>query len=369
MFSLKTAGPMRRTGMNRLLLFLWLLGAALYGANTLIYTNAIFGWPTSRQSTDAAKQPAKPNDAVAARSRQGVDSSQNNDPIETVAADRWAVPPSTQSQDPGRQQEIQPTLVAQPEITAAPQPVSPQEQQAQPAAAQGERVKVLARGATMRAGPSASTRPLASLSPGEELPVVSREKGWVQVSNGASTGWIYEGLLASTGLPTGQAAAGGSAKATPKPLGQSELMKVSDASAHVRASPSEAAPMLFAFPRGRQVRAISRQPGWVQVVDTASSATGWIAEPSLTSTNVRPREANAEASKRPRKAIVDAQRSRRDAPPSPAAKGRGPMETERLAWEEEMRRMEAGLEPQDGQRFGSRRKGRLGIFRRSFGGL
>jgi hypothetical protein len=46
--------------MNRLLLSLWLLGAALYAGNTLLYTNAIFGWPKQKVAADAPKETVKP---------------------------------------------------------------------------------------------------------------------------------------------------------------------------------------------------------------------------------------------------------------------------------------------------------------------
>ena len=42
-FCHQDGGAEAEIGMNRLLLSLWLLGAAVYGANTLIYANVIFG--------------------------------------------------------------------------------------------------------------------------------------------------------------------------------------------------------------------------------------------------------------------------------------------------------------------------------------
>lgn len=44
----------------------------------------------------------------------------------------------------------------------------------------------------------------------------------------------------------------------------------------MRATASEEAPMLFAFPYGRSLKVVSRYEGWVEVADAKSSATGWM---------------------------------------------------------------------------------------------
>jgi hypothetical protein len=46
--------------------------------------------------------------------------------------------------------------------------------------------------------------------------------------------------------------------------------------APMRATASEDAPMLFAFPYGRNLKVISRYKGWVEVTDPQSAATGWM---------------------------------------------------------------------------------------------
>jgi hypothetical protein len=46
--------------------------------------------------------------------------------------------------------------------------------------------------------------------------------------------------------------------------------------APMRATASEDAPMLFAFPYGRNLKVISRYEGWVEVTDPQSAATGWM---------------------------------------------------------------------------------------------
>jgi len=44
----------------------------------------------------------------------------------------------------------------------------------------------------------------------------------------------------------------------------------------MRATASDDAPMLFAFPSGRTLKVVSRYEGWVEVADPKSGATGWM---------------------------------------------------------------------------------------------
>jgi hypothetical protein len=46
--------------------------------------------------------------------------------------------------------------------------------------------------------------------------------------------------------------------------------------APMRATASEEAPMLFAFPYGRSLKVVSRNDSWVEVTDPKSAATGWM---------------------------------------------------------------------------------------------
>jgi hypothetical protein len=55
-----------------------------------------------------------------------------------------------------------------------------------------------------------------------------------------------------------------------------EWVEVVVSGAAMRASASEDAPMLFAFPYGRNLRVVSRYEGWVEVTDPQSAATGWM---------------------------------------------------------------------------------------------
>jgi Bacterial SH3 domain len=55
-----------------------------------------------------------------------------------------------------------------------------------------------------------------------------------------------------------------------------EWVQVIGSGTGMRASASEEAPILFAFPYGRQLKVVSRNAEWVEVIDPKSSATGWM---------------------------------------------------------------------------------------------
>jgi hypothetical protein len=48
--------------------------------------------------------------------------------------------------------------------------------------------------------------------------------------------------------------------------------------AGMRATAADDAPMLFAFPYGRNLRVVSHYQDWVEVTDPKSAATGWMRE-------------------------------------------------------------------------------------------
>lgn len=55
-----------------------------------------------------------------------------------------------------------------------------------------------------------------------------------------------------------------------------QLVEVMVSGSPMRATASEDAPMLFAFPYGRTLKVVSRYEGWVEVTDPKSGATGWM---------------------------------------------------------------------------------------------
>jgi SH3-like domain-containing protein len=305
--------------MNRMLLSLWLMGAVLYGANTLIIT----GWPSShKQITDRAENggvtpktvanaqgehPDTASDAKAqtaentalqaapspdaspqaAPSSQGSDAQSASAPVPAPAqqpAPSGAQPQQDQSGSAAPDQ-------SQPQTQAQDQPEAPSQGTQgmlppQPQQQGVEVVKVASQGADVRAGPSSSAPQLAMLPPGMTLRVVSRQRGWVEVANGdgSQTGWINENLLEINGTPGEQLPAMGNSAAAPgvgQQQSQGELVKVSGSTGTMRSGPSEDAPVLFAFPEGRVFRVVSRKPGWVEIMDMSSKQTGWMAESSI----------------------------------------------------------------------------------------
>jgi hypothetical protein len=99
---------------------------------------------------------------------------------------------------------------------------------------------------------------------------------------------------------------------------QGEVVRVADSAAEVRAGPSAEAAMLFGFPYGRQLRVLSREAGFAEVVDLGSKQTGWIAESALSEDG---------------ELIASPQRGRRDAPyAATASSGEAA-----LPWDENMR--------------------------------
>jgi Bacterial SH3 domain len=141
--------------------------------------------------------------------------------------------------------------------------------------------------ATVRSGPSSSASQLWTLRSGMEVMVVGRRSGWVQIANsdGSQTGWVYEKLVESVAAPNEQSAAGTEAaqpeNQSQQAKGQTGWVKVLGSPAGMRSSPSQSSPILFAFPEGRELRVVSRQPGCVQVTDPGSKQSGWVAETSL----------------------------------------------------------------------------------------
>jgi hypothetical protein len=179
--------------MSRLLLSLWLIGAALIAGSTLAALDAIFGWTSGTSKFER-----------------------------TYIAERRAI-----------------ALGRVPAPEGAPQPAL-EPQPAQPA--QG----------TSRAATSAA--------------------------GDAADGAAPERIAGAARAPESAAA---------RPNG--ERARVADKAAAVRAGPSDEAAMLFGFPHGRELRVLSREAGYAEIVDLRSKATGWIAESALERADAKPR--------------------------------------------------------------------------------
>ena len=160
--------------------------------------------------------------------------------------------------------------------------------------------------------------------------MVARQSGWVQIANadGSQTGWVYEKLLEPTGAPSGDSAgASGAAEPTTptqQEQSQSGWVKVLGSPAGMRANPSQESPVPFAFPEGRELRVVSRQPGWVQVKDPGSKQTGWVAETSLIASNGHPKEQTASAPAQRQQPAGASPQRRQASPPQRPSRDAGP---------------------------------------------
>jgi SH3-like domain-containing protein len=286
--------------MNRLLLSLWLLGAVLMGANTLI----ILGWPTGKPKLDAGgadRAATQPKEAVDARNQQDNSgpkeaTATNDEPavrLEPNAGTHAVVPvppkpatpqdrPLSGSSGPPHDQGV--ALMAPGQWLSQPNQAGAQSGSApQPQRSEGDWVRVAESGASLRSGPSSSAPRLSNFPPGAEMRIISRERGWVRVADasGSEMGWIYEKLLEPSGSMTAPPGAPQTKDVDQQPV-HSERVKVSQSTATVRAAPTSESAMLFAFPYGRELRVMSREQGWVQIMDPGSKQVGWIEENAVT---------------------------------------------------------------------------------------
>jgi SH3-like domain-containing protein len=389
------------------------LGALLFSANTLI----ILGWPTSKPKIDAGdahKEVTQPKEALEAQNQpassgnsatatndapalrlepnagtlsapqtdseqaapSGGQTAQNPTEGGNTSTPMPASPHAVSPSGPSAPQQQAQSAPAVPPAPGQPQtqaqnipPAQPQQEQEQaqqivpqdqsPQDQAGEWVRVSRIGANVRSGPSSSASRLATLPPGQELRVVSREDGWVQVASphGSETGWIYDRLLEPTIAPAqqGQAAQGSvQPSAAGQQQEQGESVRVARPDTKVLAGPSDEAAMLFGFPEGRELRVLSREPGWVRIIDPGSKQVGWIAESSLAPASAEQQQ--AAAPQRPNRAA------------SPDVAKNAEMDGAWSLGEEDIGPPDEVAEPQGRPRKWGRRGGRFaGALRRALG--
>lgn len=183
---------------------------------------------------------------------------------------------------------------------------------------------------------------------GEARPGAREGMGASAGADGSQFGWIYEKLVAPTDSPAAPVGYTASQET------RGELVQVSDSAATVRSGPSGDAAMLFGFPRGRELRLLSREPGWGELKDVRSKQVGWIAESSLQEPGQQ--TATSSRQRNGRGAYADAQE---------AAEQGG-----RLPWDQDMGQRNWRDQPTKRRKFGSRRNGVFAdTLRRAFGGL
>jgi hypothetical protein len=197
-----------RRSVGALLTTLWLTGAALYLISTLLFTNAVglFGDDDKPTPVGRGSQPvgrSLQTASVADKEKAG-ESAERNGP----AAERpHAISPDQPAYEaPGL---MVPSPVTEQEDTALPVSPQPTEQASAPPASTSEsEILKVTKTATIRNGPSATSKIIGTAIPGAELQVKSRENGWIEFIDPSSgnSGWIQSDLVASTS-PEDQTAA------------------------------------------------------------------------------------------------------------------------------------------------------------------
>jgi hypothetical protein len=191
-----------------LLTTLWLTGAGIYLLGTLLFTNAIglFNDRDRSSQVSEAIRPAKPpvqSSGAADASKTGV--SDLN--VMTASERRHAISPE---QPPYEAPElIKPSDIASaatkpPEIGSAPPAIIPE-------------MRKVTKTATIRNGPSSTSKVIGTASPGAELQVRGRENGWIQFVDPASgnSGWIQANLIEGASLTQQNGTMSGSTEIAP----------------------------------------------------------------------------------------------------------------------------------------------------------
>ncbi len=200
---------------SNLLLTLWLIGGLLYAGSTLFLANALFGG--IGVSSDSSKvATAAPDDQC---KKENVAS--GTDPATTAAVQ---IKEEAKAAAGNQQQSRASSPVAAPKVDPSAQAGSTSQDSAAPSDE-------------------------AALGPEDgELPP-----------------WHSEGV----GPQDGE-------EGTAQEVGEGEWAHVVAGTADMRSEPSLSSQMIYALPSGWQVRVISKVPGWVQVQDANSGASGWV---------------------------------------------------------------------------------------------
>jgi hypothetical protein len=240
--------------MNRLLLSLWLLGALLYAGNTLLYTNVIFGWPKQKLEADAGKETVKPKAEAPRADRQ---------PAEIAESQSPAVEPQPAPAQP--QGEHAPGVPPSDSTTTAPLPPMPQDRRAPESSAQ-QQVQ-----STPPAQPGSDSSP-AQAAANPTAPTSQGGNELASQTTPAST------AQQTQSAPQPEQATPATEEQSTQLQPQSEHEWVRSAGATVRSGPSSSASQLGTLRSGMEVRVVGRQSGWVQIVNSDGSQTGWVYE-------------------------------------------------------------------------------------------
>ena len=205
---------------SKLLLSLWLIGGVLYAGSTVFLANTLLGSGNKSDGSEA--------EAVAAALADKCET-------ENVASAE-ADPPTTAA--------VQPKAATNAEALGEERSVDATLEPAEVEAGEG--------GLEQQPGAHASTSP-------QEDPASAGEEGTGDLPWGEQGAESQEGEDGAT-----------------EGVGEGEWAHVVAGTANMRSEPSLASQMVYALPAGWQVKVVSKAPGWVQVQDANSGASGWV---------------------------------------------------------------------------------------------
>ena len=200
---------------SKLLLTLWLIGGVLYAGSTLFLANSILG--VSGKSSDGMTLASAPADRCETeKMATGADPS-------TTAAVAPKAPPETA---PPAGQQTEPSAI---EASSAPE------------------------------GGQSPDQAAHASSAGSDGPAMGPE------DEAGALPWSENGAEAQTGE-----------EGVNQEVGEGEWGHVVAGAADMRAEPTLTSAIVYALPSGWQVQVTAKAPGWVQVRDANSGASGWV---------------------------------------------------------------------------------------------
>ena len=202
---------------NKLILSLWLIGGLLYAGSTVFLAHTLLGGGSSGGKANSALAAA-----ADAKCEKESTASANADPAKTAAVDPKKAADSQKPAEPQAKADAAQNKpeAAEPNVEASAEPED----------------------RTIEAPPGET-----AMAQGEDPSQSPWDQGqaWPQgPDQGAMEDEEWAHVIAGT--------------------------------ADMRSEPSLDSPLIYALPSGWQVRVISREPGWVQVQDANSGASGWV---------------------------------------------------------------------------------------------
>jgi hypothetical protein len=201
--SIEASPPAPKRSLKPFLTTLWLAGAAIYLISTVLFTNAI--------NVVGDKNEQKPNLEVSRQlvSPRDFASNEETAQVQSTASPTSPAPYGTHAISPGQPPYESPDLIVPPLAMGEGHTTSSvfqehTERASAPASPKRELLEVH-EAATIRNGPSLAAAVIGKASPGAQVQIKAREKGWIQFVDPASgnTGWMESYLVTMPGSPQG----------------------------------------------------------------------------------------------------------------------------------------------------------------------